>query len=154
LLDRLTDEAPEKSQESRDRRVISPRELHESVKRDLAWLLNTANLECTDDLSQYPQVWTSVVNYGVADLSGRTIKQADIPEIEHSLRRAILAFEPRILAKTLNVEVKLDSSMMSHNTLTFIIRGELWAHPVPLELFLRTDVDLETGNVEVKEGER
>ena len=29
------------------------------------------------------------------------------------------------------------------------IRGSLWAHPIPLEMLLRTDVDLETGEVRI-----
>jgi type VI secretion system protein ImpF len=29
------------------------------------------------------------------------------------------------------------------------IEGFLWAQPVPLELLLRTEVDLETGRVEI-----
>ncbi len=31
------------------------------------------------------------------------------------------------------------------------IEGQLWAQPVPLELLLRTEVDLETGKVEITE---
>ena len=41
LLDRLTDDEPEKSTESRDRRVFSLRQLRQAVLRDLSWLLNT-----------------------------------------------------------------------------------------------------------------
>jgi type VI secretion system protein ImpF len=31
------------------------------------------------------------------------------------------------------------------------IRGNLWAQPVPIELMLRTDVDLETGQVQIQD---
>ena len=154
LLDRLVDDAPDKSSESRTHRVISPRELHAFVKRDLAWLLNTVNLEATDDLQAYPEVAKSVVNFGVPDLSGKTLTEADIPEIRRGLRQAILQFEPRIIPRTLVVEAGLDKDRMAHNQLTFLIRGDLWANPVPIELYLRTDLDLETGNVTVSEGER
>ena len=36
----------------------------------------------------------------------------------------------------------------------FTIEAELWAQPLPLRLFLRTDVDLETGSVVVTEAAR
>ncbi|MEN3353661.1 MAG: type secretion system protein ImpF, partial [Betaproteobacteria bacterium] len=36
-----------------------------------------------------------------------------------------------------------------HNVVSIEIRGTLWAHPVPLELLLRTDVDLESGEVKI-----
>jgi type VI secretion system protein ImpF len=32
-----------------------------------------------------------------------------------------------------------------------LIEAELWAQPLPLRLFLRTDLDLETGEVQVSE---
>ena len=153
LLDRLEDDAPEQSEESRHKRVISPRELHESVKRDLAWLLNSANLECTEDLDEYPEVVSSVLNFGVSDHSGKTVTEDDIPAIQRSLRRAIMQFEPRILPKSLEIEVQLRTDRMSHNTLTFFIRADLWANPMPVELYLKTELDLDTGSVTLTESE-
>jgi len=38
---------------------------------------------------------------------------------------------------------------MDHNTMTFDIEGELWAQPAPLRLYLKTEIDFESGNVEV-----
>ena len=153
LLDRLEDDEPDKSVESRNQRVLSPRQLHECVRRDLVWLLNAGNLASAVELEGYPEVASSVLNYGVMDLTGRTMVDADIPAIERSLRQSILDFEPRILPESLDFEVLLEGGKMNHNRLAFIIRGELWAHPIPLELFLRTEVDLETGSVSVTEGE-
>jgi type VI secretion system protein ImpF len=37
------------------------------------------------------------------------------------------------------------------NALVILIEAELWAQPLPLRLFLRTDLDLETGQVSVSE---
>ena len=41
---------------------------------------------------------------------------------------------------------------MSHNALVFHIEAELWAQPLPLRLFLRTEIDLENGGAVVTEG--
>lgn len=41
--------------------------------------------------------------------------------------------------------------MDTHNTIEFEIRGELWAQPVPLDILLRTRLDLEAGQVEVRD---
>jgi type VI secretion system protein ImpF len=153
LLDRLRDEDPEKKVESRDKRIISARELYEYVKRDLSWLLNTVHLECADGtLEGYPWAQKSVINYGIPELCGHTLRTADLPMIQRSLREAILRFEPRVVPRSLEVDVRLDDSAMSHNRLTFEIRGDLWAYPIPLELLIRTEVDLETGDVTVVEG--
>jgi type VI secretion system protein ImpF len=38
-----------------------------------------------------------------------------------------------------------------HNVIGVEISGQLWAQPVPLELLVRTEIDLETGRVEIAE---
>jgi type VI secretion system protein ImpF len=150
LLDRLRDDEPGKQMESRDRRVISPRKLRECVKRDLTWLLNTGNLEEVEDLSEAPLVAKSVLNYGLPELTGITSSGADVTAIERQLRQAILDFEPRILRNTLRVSV-IAAEEMSHNALSFEIYCDVWADPVPERLYLKTEVDLESGDFSVTE---
>jgi type VI secretion system protein ImpF len=149
LLDRLTDLEPEKTQESREQRVFPLTRLREAVLRDLAWLLNTTNLAAGQDLGPYPQVVSSVLNYGMPDLSGTTVAGTDASGLERALRQAIADFEPRILRHTLSVRLEINEGQMSHNAMTFLIEGELWAQPVPLRLYLKTEIDLEIGDVKV-----
>ena len=149
LLDRLIDNEPEKTQESREQRVFSLTRLRDAALRDLAWLLNTTNLAAGQDLGAYPQVASSVVNYGIPDLSGMTVSGTDVAVLERALRQAILDFEPRILRQTLSVRLEINDSQMSHNAMTFLIEGELWAQPVPLRLYLKTEIDLDIGDVRV-----
>lgn len=149
LLDRLTDNDPEKRQESRDARVLSPARLRECVRRDLAWLMNTTHLRATQELEDYPLVAKSVINFGLPDLAGRTSSTIDAAALEQAIRRSILDYEPRLVARTLRVKLIVDEKQMNHNTMSFDIEAELWAQPLPLRLFLRTAVDLETGNIDV-----
>ena len=149
LLDRLIDDAPEKTQESREQRVFSLSRLRDAAMRDLAWLLNTTNLAAGQDLSAYPEVADSVVNYGIPDLSGMTVSGTDVAALERALRQAIADFEPRILRHTLSVRLEINEGQMSHNAMTFLIEGELWAQPVPLRLYLKTEIDLDIGDVRV-----
>lgn len=149
LLDRLTDHEPDKSQETREQRVFSVNRLRESVLRDLAWLLNTANLASIQDLSGHPEVASSVVNFGIPALSGQGLSGTDLALLERQLRQAIADFEPRILGHTLKVRLESNESQMSHNAMTFLIEGDLWAQPMPLRLYLKTEIDLEIGDVKV-----
>lgn len=149
LLDRLTDNDPERKQESRDARVLSPSRLRDCVRRDLAWLLNTTHLRAMQNLDEHPQVARSVLNYGMPDLAGRTTSGVDTTVLEQAIRKAILDFEPRLVAKTLRVKLFVDEKQMNHNAMSFDIEAELWAQPLPLRLFLRTAVDLETGTIDV-----
>jgi type VI secretion system protein ImpF len=151
LLDRLTDNEPDSKVESRAQRVLSINRLKRSVLRDLAWLLNCGNLAATEDLSDYPEVTSSVINYGVAGLAGTSATSADIPRVERDVRQAILDFEPRILAKSLSVKIVLDDKKLTQKMLTFQIEGQLWAQPLPVSLYLSTDTDLETGSTTINE---
>jgi len=148
LLERLRDDEPANSQESREQRVLSVRRLRESVLRDMAWLLNAICLESVQSLENYPDAASSTVNFGIPDLSGHSASATDVGMLEKQIRRAILQFEPRILPNTLNVKV-ISTDSYNHNAVNFDIEGDLWMQPLPLRLYLKTQLDLETGNVEV-----
>lgn len=152
LLDRLTDEEPDKTQEPLEARVVSKSRLRQSVLRDLAWLFNATRLEAVTDLTTMPAVRRSVVNFGLPALSGRTASSLDVTDLARAVREAIVTFEPRILPATLQVMTLLDAGALDHhNVIGVEIRGELWAQPVPLEFLVRTEFDLETGNVQVSD---
>jgi len=150
LLDRLTDDEPDKTQEPPEARVHSKSRLRQSVLRDLAWLFNATRLEAGTDLSKLPTVRQSVLNFGLPSLAGWTASSLDLSDLARAVREAILLFEPRILPATLQVRTLLDAGELDHhNVIGVEIRGELWAQPVPLEFLVRTEFDLETGKVQV-----
>ncbi|MEY8689652.1 MAG: type VI secretion system baseplate subunit TssE [Leptothrix sp. (in: b-proteobacteria)] len=177
LLDRLTDLAPEASVEGSEQRVMSKQKLREAVLRDLGWLFNAvqpalqpppehASAEADDApafeedpfspaqrhawWAAYPQARQSVLAYGLPPISGKLASKIDIQQVERSLRDAILRFEPRLLERGLSVRaLEAGSVLDTHNVIEFEIRGYLWAQPVPLELLLRTQLDLEAGQVRV-----
>ena len=152
LLDRLTDQDRERKQESRTDRVLSPSRLRECVRRDLAWLFNTTNLTCIKpEVDDYPSVACSTINYGLPDLTGHTASSVDVDTVERLIRTAIWNFEPRLLRRSIQVKLDVNPEEMTHNAMTFTIEAELWAQPLPLRLFFKTDIDLETGDVQVEE---
>jgi len=151
LLDRLTDEEPEARQESRDKRVLSPARLRECVRRDLTWLFNTTNLSSLQSLEGHPEVARSVINFGMPDLAGHTASSIDLRALERLLCKVIWDFEPRLLKSSVKVVLVADDDKMNHNAMCFDIEAELWAQPLPLRLFLRTEIDLENGGVSVSD---
>ena len=128
---------------------MSIQQLRKSVIRDLGWLLNTGNLEARQNLDRYPAATHSVVNYGMPDIAGITTGDIEVDAVEQAVKQAIIDFEPRILRNTLMVKMVVDQEAMSSNSVVFEIEGELWAQPVPLRVFLKTELDLETGDVKV-----
>jgi type VI secretion system protein ImpF len=151
LLDRLTDEEPGSTVESAERRVLSSVQLRDSVRRDLAFLLNATHLAAVRDLREYPEVARSTLNYGMADLAGRTASMIDKAAVVRIVRRAILDFEPRLLGPSLKINVTVDPDRHDPNALRFDVEAELWSQPVPIRLHLRTELSLEDGGARVSE---
>jgi len=152
LLDRLTDDDPTNQRESPDLRVISKSRMRELVLRDLSWLFNTTFLLGDGSFDEYPYVSNSVLNYGLPALSGRSVSSVDPQGLETKVKHAILDYEPRILANTLEVVAIISEKQLDHhNQISFRINGQIWAQPVPLEMLLQTDINLETGQVMVRD---
>ncbi|KAB7763668.1 type VI secretion system baseplate subunit TssE [Xanthomonas maliensis] len=152
LLDRLTDSAPGEREESREQRVISATRLRECVIRDLSWLLNAVNLDTSYSLQAHPQVRGSVLNFGIPDLTGAALADIDATALQQRLHAAIVQFEPRLIAESLRVDVQTDAARMDRRALLFTIIADMWAQPLPLNLYLKTTLDLETGRLDVVAG--
>lgn len=148
LLDRLTDEEPGSKSESRDARVIDIGRLREIVRRDLAWLLNSNNLSGVIDAEAFPQVANSVLNYGVREVSGEFTTQRRAELIRQSMVEAIERFEPRIREGALEVVMRKEDQGRQ-SIVAFDIVADMWAQPVPLELYLRSEVDITTGALDL-----
>jgi type VI secretion system protein ImpF len=136
LLDRLTDDRPDQRKpEPLQQRVMSKGQLRLAVLRDLAWLFNVVNCGARLDARAYPYAAHSVLNFGLPPLAGATASTLDVIELEAVIKGAIVS----------------DDYLDHHNVVTIQIFGTLWAQPVPMEILLRTDVDLETGEVRVQD---
>jgi len=161
LLDRLTDHEPGSGKESLDARVLNKKQLREAVLRDLSWLLNSACQEpdprCPDRervrmWREAPEARRSVINFGVPAMTGTTWSTLDFPQLEQAIRLSILRFEPRIDEKTLEVKIANDlSTGLRPTNMRLVIRGQMWNQPVPLELLLSADVDVDTGQASVRD---
>lgn len=143
LLDRLTDEDPGNTHETRLQRVVPLQRYKRGVLRDLEWLFNcSAHLreegKSKFSIDKFEEAARSVVNFGTRNLCG--LLSPNMPELERRLTDALLFFEPRILRHTLMVKATMDGHLIS-----FQISGDLWANPVPEHLFIHTKIDLETG---------
>ncbi|GMG81609.1 type VI secretion system baseplate subunit TssE [Paralimibaculum aggregatum] len=149
LLDRLTDDAPEDKGETREKRVIDLRRLREIVLRDLTWLFNTTSLESVEDLTDYPHVRRSTVNFGIPDIAGVASSQQRAMELKDHMAERVRFFEPRILPGSFEIEV-VDPNNLRRTVVALDIRGELWAQPLPIDLYMRTELDITSGDLSVR----
>ena len=123
--------------------------LRATVRRELAWLLNTTNLGATFDLERYPQVATSVVNYGLPDMAGKALGRRAMLQRAREIRAAIRTFEPRIEGKSLVVDM-VEAAEHQHKV-GFVIQGDITAAAQAMPVKFHTHVDPDTASVDVEE---
>lgn len=149
LLDRLTDNDPTDLRETRDSRVIDIRQLRDIIQRDLSWLLNTSDSNTMIDAEKYPNAAQSVLNYGIREVAGdySTAERAEM--IRKSISDAIESFEPRIHPGSIDVRLRVGHDNRN-SIVTYDIHADMWAQPMPMELYLRSEVDVTTGQLELE----
>lgn len=96
-------------------------DLRASIKRELDDLLNDTALESVIDLTPYPEVRTSVLNYGLPDIAGKTYSRSAQAQQQKDLTRVIRTFEPRLS----KVQVEWELFSTDPGEITFTIRGEI-----------------------------
>lgn len=148
LLDRLTDNNPTELKETALEKVIDMRRLREIVLRDLGWLLNTVNQSLDLNEDDYPYVSKSTLNYGIVDISGKRSAEARPQDLERLLEKSIETYEPRIVAGSLAVKFS-NAAGKTRSKIVFNIQADLWAQPVPLEIFMRTELSVASGDMKV-----
>jgi type VI secretion system protein ImpF len=131
----------------RARQVITESMLRREVSRDLDALLNTVALEATVDMDNAPYVRKSILNYGLPDLSIRTIDENGVDEIPDEIRAAIVNFEPRLAAGSLRIERDRSVDPVELK-IRFLVRAELVCHPVHVPVEFVADI-IETGKIVV-----
>lgn len=144
-LDRLMDDDPESQVEVSQTQAHSVRQLKESVRRDLEWLLNTRRVAVPPPDS-LKEVNKSVYVYGLPDFS--TYRLRDIDKLIKVLATAIKTFEPRLV----NVKVSpSDANEPGCRTLRLRIDATLMMDPAPEHISFDTVLELTSGEYEVKD---
>ncbi len=144
LLDRLIDHAPTRLKDGPEATAFTPAQLRRAVLRDLQSLLNTSNLATIEDLSATPLVAKSTLNYGIPGFAGLLEHSSRGNSLDRDLAEAIKIYEPRIRPETLKVRARGTSETSTMPSVVFEIEGELWAQPLPQQLFLETTIEVET----------
>ena len=157
LLDTLTDENPSQRDEGRDRRPWALAQMREALLRDLSHVLNSKGRLSPEDAKEFPMAAASVINFGMKDITGIEASGINATELERNFLQAIQLFEPRIRKSSLVVRVLSDAKerrgkpAAEHNVLSVEIRGDAVVQPYEQKLYLKTEVDLETGQYRLRE---
>jgi len=90
-----------------------------------------------------------VLNYGVPDLAGKTLTKRVVQARAREIRDAIRAFEPRMDPKRLDVEPLTE--VEKENAITYVIRGDVTAAVQAMPVEFKTDIEVDTASVTVRE---
>lgn len=145
------------------------------IETDLVSLLNTTCLEAAlidksdapvvehgDELrveedglpfADYPQLRSSIVNYGLPSVIGRHVYRQRITDLEAEIRRAILAYEPRLRPETLRVRVDIMEGIGivdPEKPIGFEIEAEILATNQAMRVHINTIWDLEKIRTQAK----
>jgi type VI secretion system protein ImpF len=146
LLDRLIDLEPRVTQEPPSYRTQSLREMKESLRRDLEWLLNARRTPQAAPPSAV-ELSRSVYNFGLPDFTNYSLKSDDEKRrLAQVIESAILNFEPRLTGVTVTVR---EASTVSR-VLRFHIEALLRAEPAPERIFFDAKLELSTSQYRVE----
>jgi type VI secretion system protein ImpF len=127
-------------------RSQSVRFFKDALKRDLEWLLNTRQPPIPE-LSEYPLAKSSVINFGLPDISSLGLSSAsDHTRLRKAIEICLSNFEPRLT----DIRVSLESSDLTDRRLRFHIEGNMKLDPAPEEVSFDTVLELSSGEYKVK----
>ena len=132
LFDRLVDRDLMLRRELRPSRTLDRRGLRESVRRELEQLCNT---RCPFPAHRLPIKERSVIDYGIPDFSTFSARSFDDRNrLADLLRRAIEAFEPRLV----NVHVRVEPVPGDDLLLSGVIEADVLTETVPEPVSFQT----------------
>jgi len=147
LLDRLIDATSDAYRSDANSFVAASRLTRRTIERDLSWLLNTYSIDAYVDLSAYPEVKTSVLNYGMPALSGRIATSVDPVITARNIRNAIETFEPRM--RRIRVTAIKNDEGETGSSLRFRIEAEYLAADDADPIVVDTRIALDSGDFQV-----
>ena len=122
--------------------------LRREVAFDMANLLNTTNLASIEPLGAYDAVRSSIINFGIPDLSHRTIDEHGVFDVGGEIEVALVDFEPRLARKSIRVR-RDDTVDAAELRLRFIVKADLRADPIDTPIEFAAEVELDTGKIKI-----
>jgi len=148
ILDRLLDFDPQKKVEVPSSRSQVIKELRESVRRDLEFLLNTRR-RCGEDMQEWKLLEYSVINFGIPDATGINIGSDDEKaEFARIIEKIISKYEPRF--KSVTVKVVDDASAIDR-TFRFRIDALLKVEPAVKPVVFDSSLEPVTRSFQVRD---
>jgi type VI secretion system protein ImpF len=147
----LRDEAGERILAGRRmavRTAITEPTLRREVARDLDALMNTIAMESSEDLEPFEHVRRSILNFGLPDITHRSIDELSVEVVGDEIKAALTHHEPRLVPASIRVS-KDPEINEAELKIRFIVRAELLCEPLNVPVEFVADLELDSGNIVV-----
>jgi type VI secretion system protein ImpF len=122
------------------RNSVSETTLRQDLANDLSALLNTVNLASAVDLEGLDEVQTSILNYGVEDLTSVSANSSSAGNIPGKIRKVLQTYEARLAEGTVTV-VQNEEPDELNTKLSLHVSAEMYATPSDIPIEFVADVE-------------
>lgn len=128
------------------RAAITDKTLRQEVARDLEMLMNCISLDSTIDMTDFPAVQKSFLNYGFPDIAHRTIDELEVSDLDAEIEDVLRRYEPRLAEASLRVS--RDRTISPDDLkIRYIVQADLICEPLNIPLKFIADVEIVTGKI-------
>ncbi|MEJ1157584.1 type VI secretion system baseplate subunit TssE [Prosthecomicrobium sp. N25] len=130
------------------RTLVTEAIMRREIGLDLEKLLNTIQLASSLDLSEHPEVQSSILNFGIPDIVHRSIDEFAVDDIAFELAVALKRFEPRIVPRSIQVRRDMSVSTVELKV-RFQISAEISMRPENVPVEFVADIEVASGKIVV-----
>jgi type VI secretion system protein ImpF len=123
--------------------------LRREVARDLESLMNSVAMESTVDLTDFPAVRRSILNYGFPDIAHRTMDELEGAGLDAEIEAVLKLYEPRLVAASLRVrrDRNVDPDSLK---IRYIVSSDLSCEPLNVPLEFMADIEVTSGKIMIQ----
>ena len=129
--------------------AVTEQTLRREVARDLETLMNCVSMDSTIDLTDFPAVRKSILNFGFPDIAHRTIDELAVSDLDAEIEGVLKLYEPRLL--TTSLRVTRDKRVRTDELkIRYIVHADLTCEPLNVPLQFVADVDATSGKIQIQ----
>jgi type VI secretion system protein ImpF len=130
------------------RNVVSEAVLRQDLAEDVAVLLNTVNLASAVDLKDLEEVQSSILNFGVDDLTSISADSASVGNFPAKIRKILETYEARLAQGTVTVIPNKEFDQLN-TKLSLHVSADMYATPSDVPIEFVADVEPFGNNVKL-----
>ena len=135
---------------SSPRNAVNEAVLKQELADDLSALLNTVNLASAENLDGLDEVKTSILNYGIEDLTAISSESVGAGNVGPRMRQVLKSFESRLIDSTISVQPRA-AEEDSDARIRFQISADMYATPADVPVEFVADVEAYSGRMNIKQ---